>query len=68
MHVTTAMPLEIPSIHSFILPRKHQPLISLALSQYIAVLLQRTADQLRLLPKVWRQESVGATDGDETGF
>ena len=43
-------------------------LVTLALTQHIAVLLQRGADELRLLPQVRRKEAVGVRDGDEGGL
>lgn len=43
-------------------------LVALALTQHIAVLLERAADELRLLPQVRRQEAVGVADGDEGGL
>lgn len=40
-------------------------LVSLAFSQHITILLQRTSDELGLLPQVGGQESVGVADGHE---
>lgn len=43
-------------------------LISLSFSQHVSKLLQRTPDQLCLLPQIGRQEPVGVADSDEGGF
>jgi hypothetical protein len=43
-------------------------LITFALPQYIAVFLQRTPLQLRLLPQVGGQKSVCVGDSCEGGF
>jgi hypothetical protein len=43
-------------------------LISLTLPEHITVLLQRAADQLRLLPEVRCEEAVGVDDGGEGGL
>jgi len=43
-------------------------LISLSFSQNITKLLQRTSNELRLLPQIGSQEAVGVADGDESGL
>jgi hypothetical protein len=51
-------------------PRHHflPSLVLLTLPQDVAVLLQRAADQLSLLPQVGCEETVGVSDGDESGL
>lgn len=43
-------------------------LVALALTKHIAVLLERGADELRLLPQVGCQEAIGVGDSDEGSF
>ena len=43
-------------------------LVPLTLPQGVGVLVQRAPDELRLLPQVGRQESVGVGDGGEGGL
>ena len=43
-------------------------LVALALTQHIAVLLQRAADQLSLLPQVRRKEAISIGNGNEGGL
>ena len=48
-------------------PSKHH-LVSLALPEHIAILLQRAPVQLRLLPQIGCQETVTVTDRHERSF
>ena len=48
--------------------RERKRLVSLALSEDIAVLLQRGLDELGLLPQVGGEETVGVGDGGEGGL
>lgn len=41
------------------------PLVALAFTKHITVLLERATDELRLLPQIRRQKSVGAGNGSE---
>jgi hypothetical protein len=43
-------------------------LVALAVAENIAVLLERAADELGLLPQVRSEESVGVGDGNEGGL
>jgi hypothetical protein len=43
-------------------------LVALAVSQRVRKLLERTANQLGLLPKVGRQEAISVRDGRECGL
>ena len=56
----------LPSLHALMARIEH--LVALALTQHIAVLLERAAGELSLLPKVGSQEAVGVGDGDEGGL
>lgn len=47
------------------MPEKNIPLVLLALAESVRELVQRTSNQLRLLPQVRCQESVGVGDGGE---
>ena len=48
--------------------REDTHLVALALTQHIAVLLDRAAGELGLLPQVRGEEAVGVGDGDEGGL
>ena len=43
-------------------------LVTLALTEHIAVLLKRRANEFGLLPQIRSEEAVGVGDGDESGL
>ena len=43
-------------------------LVALALAKHIAVLLERAASELGLVPQAGSEEAVGVGDGDEGGL
>lgn len=57
-------------IHAIIIPciQSCVPLVSLPFPKHVTKLLQRTPNQLCLLPQIRCQETVGVTDCDERSF
>lgn len=49
-------------------PHETNNLVTLALTEDIAKLLQRAADELSLLPQVGGKETVGVADSEESGL
>lgn len=53
---------------SVVAKKKRSSLVSLAFPQAIRKLLQRTSDELGLLPQVGGKEAIGVGDGDEASL